>query len=87
MDFHVIPCDNNKSAEYYDTEELRLHLRVDIPEGNDVSLRCCQSKPIEVNDTVYDREVGVAYLLCFEDWTDNDYNDFVFTVTAWLKKG
>lgn len=87
VDFHVIPCDDNKSAEYYDTEELRLHLRVDIPEGNDVSLRCCQSKPIEVNDTVYDREVGVAYLLCFEDWTDNDYNDFVFTVTAWLKKG
>ena len=42
---------------------------------------------MKVKDTVYDREVGVAYLLCFEDWTDNDYNDFVFNITACLKKG
>ena len=82
--FHVINA--NPVSEYFDTEELRLHLRVDIP-NQAVHLRCSASNPVDVKDTVYDREVGIAYLFCFEDWTDNDYNDFVFTVSAWAKKG
>lgn len=84
VDFHVIDC--NPPAQYYNTENLRLHLQVDIPEEN-LRLHCCKSDPIKINDTVHGREAGVGYLLCFEDWTDNDYNDFVFTITAWIKKG
>lgn len=84
VDFHVISCD--PSAAYFNTKDLRLHLKVNIPD-NKLRLHCCKSDPIKIKDTVYGREVGVGYLLCFEDWTDNDYNDFVFTITAWLKKG
>lgn len=84
VDFHVI--DANPPAAYYDTEDLRLHLRVDIPDEN-IRLRCFAPEAVKVKDTVYGREVGVTYLFCFEDWKDNDFNDFVFTVSAWLKKG
>lgn len=84
VDFHVI--DPDPSAALYDTEDLRLHLQVDIPDPN-VRLHCFAPDAVEVKDTVHGKEVGVTYLFCFEDWKDNDFNDFVFTISAWLKKG
>jgi len=83
VDFHVINA--NPTAAYYDTEDLRLHLVVDIPKP-DVRLHCFDQF-VAVRDTVHAKDVGDTYLLCFEDWTDYDYNDFVFTISAWKKKG
>lgn len=83
VDFHTIKAEPD--AVYYDTEDLRLHLVVDIPDP-DVRLHCFP-QPVTVRDTVNSKDIGDTYLLCFEDWTDNDYNDFVFTISAWKKKG
>lgn len=86
VEFQNIPLDQNPAAAYYKGEDLTLKLYVDV-EQPDEHIKLSGGDNFLVIEDSKKNQVGVVYVLCFEDWNDNDFNDFVFTISAWKEKG
>jgi hypothetical protein len=67
-------CENTGSS---------LKLKVEFPSSSVVK---CSDSPGGVTDQDL-KTVGYVYSYCFEDTTDDDYNDLYFNIVGWKSKG
>lgn len=69
----------NASATYAGGENLRVEINV-AHSGIQIDI-----KQIVNNNNLVDSNgniVGTVYVIAIEEWTDNDYNDYVITIIA-----
>lgn len=70
------------SGAYQGGANLRVEIMI-IDSGDPIDL-------VQTSGNITDRSgdlVGISFSLCYEDWSDKDYNDFYLNVMAWRKKG
>jgi hypothetical protein len=60
-----------------------LTLTIDVPASSGLKGEPHVSDVLTTNGDV----VGKEFVLCLEDWTDNDYNDIAVNINAWKSKG
>lgn len=64
-------------------------------EGNDLKVRIDVEHSTQLKERIYSNNInkgngevaGMAFTLCMEDYTDDDYNDIVINIIGWVTKG
>ena len=62
-----------------------LEITIDVPQAKEEHLRTFLNTFTLLDPS--GKEVGYSFIVCGEDQTDNDYNDFYLNVMAWKSKG
>jgi hypothetical protein len=63
-------------------EGTGLNITIDVPASNGLKGEPHVSDVLTTNGDL----VGKEFVMCLEDWTDNDYNDIAININAWRSK-